>query len=97
MKETAPTSHQVTELLDAWGKGDEVARDELMSLVYDELHRLAHHYMKRESPRHTLQTSALVNEAFVRKGEPCRRLDSTSTKFISPASEYLIESRLGCR
>jgi RNA polymerase sigma factor (TIGR02999 family) len=66
MEETTPSSHEVTELLAAWGKGDEVARDHLMSLVYDELHRLAHRYMKRESPGHTLQTSALVNEAFVR-------------------------------
>ena len=42
------------------------ARDELMPLVYDELHRLAHRYMNRERPGHTLQTSALVNEAFIR-------------------------------
>jgi RNA polymerase sigma-70 factor, ECF subfamily len=56
----------VTELLEAWGQGDEAARDELMSVVYHELHRLAHHYMKQESPGHTLQTSALVNEAFLR-------------------------------
>ena len=66
MEENAPTTPQVTQLLIAWGKGDEVARDQLMSLVYEELHRLAHRYMKRESPGHTLQTSALVNEAFVR-------------------------------
>jgi len=57
---------EVTQLLVAWGNGDQVARDELMSVVYQELHRLAHHYMKRESPGHTLQTSALVNEAFLR-------------------------------
>jgi RNA polymerase sigma factor (TIGR02999 family) len=56
----------VTQLLVAWGNGDAVARDQLMLLVYEELHRLAHRYMKRESPGHTLQTSALVNEAFVR-------------------------------
>jgi len=56
----------VTQLLVAWGNGDETARDELMPLVYRELHRLAHHYMKRENPGHTLQTSALVNEAFVK-------------------------------
>ena len=65
MEETEP-SPKVTELLIAWGNGDEVARDALMSAVYDELHRLAHRYMNRESPGHTLQTSALVNEAFVR-------------------------------
>lgn len=56
----------VTELLVAWSNGDKNARDQLMTIVYQELHRLAHHYMKRESPGHTLQTSALVNEAFVR-------------------------------
>ena len=58
--------NDVTELLVAWSDGDQAARDQLMGVVYDELHRLAHHYMKRESPGHTLQTSALVNEAFVR-------------------------------
>lgn len=61
-----PSPHQVTQLLVAWGNGDAIARDQLMLLVYEELHRLAHRYMKRESPGHTLQTSALVNEAFVR-------------------------------
>ena len=53
-------------MLVAWSNGDEVAREQLMAVVYQELHRLAHHYMKRESPGHTLQTSALVNEAFLR-------------------------------
>lgn len=61
-----PSPPQVTQLLVAWGNGDEAAREELISVVYQELHRLAHNYMKRESPGHTLQTSALVNEAFVR-------------------------------
>jgi RNA polymerase sigma factor (TIGR02999 family) len=61
-----PAPHEVTQLLVAWGNGDQAARDELMSVVYQELHRLAHHYMKRESLGHTLQTSALVNEAFLK-------------------------------
>jgi RNA polymerase sigma factor (TIGR02999 family) len=61
-----PSPQQVTQLLSAWSDGDLSARDQLMPLVYDELHRLAHRYMKRESPGHTLQTSALVNEAFVK-------------------------------
>jgi len=60
------SSQQVTELLVAWSNGDEAARDALMPLVYNELHRLAHRYMNRERPGHTLQTSALVNEAFVK-------------------------------
>lgn len=61
-----PSPNHVTQLLVAWGNGDQVAGDRLMSVVYEELHRLAHRYMKRESPGHTLQTSALVNEAFVK-------------------------------
>jgi RNA polymerase sigma factor (TIGR02999 family) len=61
-----PLPHDVTQLLVAWSNGDEAARDQLIPLVYEELHRLAHHYMNRERPGHTLQTSALVNEAFVR-------------------------------
>jgi RNA polymerase sigma factor (TIGR02999 family) len=61
-----PPPQDVTQLLLAWNDGDHVARDELMSVVYQELRRLAHHYMKRESPGHTLQTSGLVNEAFLR-------------------------------
>jgi len=66
MAQMDPSTNEVTQLLVAWSNGDQDVRDELMSVVYQELHRLAHHYMKRESPGHTLQTSALVNEAFVR-------------------------------
>ncbi len=61
-----PSPPEVTQLLFAWGNGDQAARDQLMPLVYDELHRLAHQHMNRERPGHTLQTSALVNEAFLR-------------------------------
>ena len=61
-----PSPHQVTQLLVAWGNGDQAARDQLMPLVYEELHRLAHQYMNKERSGHTLQTSALVNEAYVR-------------------------------
>ena len=62
----APSTEQVTQLLLAWREGDEAALGELLPLVYDELHRLAARYMRRESPGHTMQTSALVNEAFIR-------------------------------
>jgi len=61
-----PSPHEITELLVAWGGGDESALDRLMPLVYDELRRLAHRYMSRERPGHTLQTTALVNEAYLR-------------------------------
>jgi RNA polymerase sigma factor (TIGR02999 family) len=63
---TTPAPQHVTELLVAWSNGDQGALDQLMPLVYDELHRLAHHYIRRERSDHTLQTSALVNEAYLR-------------------------------
>lgn len=62
----ADSANDVTQLLVAWSNGDQAARDQLVGVVYDELHRLARRYMRRESPGHTLQTSALVNEAFLR-------------------------------
>ena len=57
---------EIPRLLVAWGDGDQSALEELAPLVHSELHRLAHHYMGRERPGHTLQTSALVNEAYIR-------------------------------
>ena len=57
---------EITRLLVAWGDGDQLALEDLAPLVQSELHRLAHHYMSRERPGHTLQTSALVNEAYLR-------------------------------
>jgi RNA polymerase sigma factor (TIGR02999 family) len=63
---TAPSPKEVTRLLVDWGNGDQAALDELIPLVYDELRRVAGRYMRRESQDHTLQTSALVNEAYLR-------------------------------
>ena len=57
---------QVTQLLLKWSEGDKVALDRLIPIVEDELRRLARHYMRRERPGHTLQTSALINEAYLR-------------------------------
>ena len=59
-------SRNVTALLVAWSQGDEKALENLLPLIYEELHRLARHYMRQESPGHTLQTTALVNEAYMR-------------------------------
>ncbi len=61
-----PARHQITELLAEWRDGNQSALDELYPLVYDELHRLARRYMSRERKGHTLQTTALINEAYVR-------------------------------
>jgi RNA polymerase sigma factor (TIGR02999 family) len=57
---------QVSRLLADWSKEDPAARDALVAIVYKELRRLAHHYMQGERANHTLQTTALVNEAYLR-------------------------------
>ena len=59
-------SHAVTDLLKAWSQGDASAFDRLIPLVYEELRQLAHRYLSREAPGHTLQTTALVHEAYFR-------------------------------
>src|SRR6266446_233672 len=56
----------ITALLVDWSNGDKSALDKLFPLVERELHRLAHSYMRKENPDHTLQTTALVNEAYIR-------------------------------
>jgi RNA polymerase sigma-70 factor, ECF subfamily len=61
-----PAPHEITKLLKDWSGGDSTALDRLIPLVYDELHRLAHQHMRRERAGHMLQTSALINEAYLR-------------------------------
>jgi RNA polymerase sigma factor (TIGR02999 family) len=61
-----PPGGEVTKFLRAWSDGDRDALDKLTPVVYDELHRLARRYMRGERPEHSLQTSALVNEAYMR-------------------------------
>jgi RNA polymerase sigma-70 factor, ECF subfamily len=61
-----PPCGEVSGLLRAWSEGDRSALDKLTAIVYDELHRLAQRYMKGERPGHSLQTTALVNEAYTR-------------------------------
>ena len=65
-EEKTPPRGEVSGLLRAWGDGDRGALDRLTAIVYDELHRLARRYMRGERPGHSLQTSALVNEAYMR-------------------------------
>lgn len=62
----APSPHEVTKLLIAWRNGDRAALDRVIALVYGELRNLARHFMRQERPDHTLQTTALVNEAYLR-------------------------------
>jgi RNA polymerase sigma factor (TIGR02999 family) len=61
-----PRAHEINQLLERWSHGEQGAIDKLIPLVYEDLHRLAHRYMAAERPGHTLQTTALVNEAYVR-------------------------------
>ena len=61
-----PLPDDVSALLRAWTDGDQRALARLTPIVYDELHRLAHYYVKREQAGHSLQTTALVNEAYMR-------------------------------
>src|SRR5687768_8379336 len=81
-------SHQVTKLLKEWSDGDESVPTQLMPLVYEELRRLAHQYMRRERPGHTLQTAALVNEAYV------RLVDQNNIQWESRAHFFGIAARL---
>jgi RNA polymerase sigma factor (TIGR02999 family) len=66
MNSASPSSHEVTHLLAAWKDGDQAALEQLAPLVHNELRRLARGYMRRERQGHLLQTSALINEAYVR-------------------------------
>ena len=78
----------VTELLIAYGEGDKAALDELMPFVYDELRRLAQHYLSRERPDHTLQTTALVHEAYL------RLVDQKSVNWQNRAQFFGIAARM---
>ena len=60
------TPDELTELLNEWGNGNQAALEKLMPLVYAELHRIAKRHMRNQSPDHTLQTTALIHEAYVK-------------------------------
>ena len=84
----ATSSHEVTQLLLAWSHGDQAALDQLIPLVYEELRRLAKRQMGRERPGHTLQTTALVNEAYL------RLIDSSQVHWQSRAHFFAISAQL---
>ena len=78
----------VTELLRAWAEGDPSALEALTQLVYDELHRLARRYMAREDEGHTLQTTALINEVYL------RLVDLRGVRWQDRAHFYAVCARL---
>lgn len=85
----APAAHEVTQLLADWSHGDQAALEKLTPLVYEELWRLAHHYMERQSPGHTLQTTALVNEAYLRLAEQNRPGFTNRAHFFAVAAKAM--------
>ena len=80
---------EVSELLQAWSDGDESALAKLTPLIYGELHRLAHHYMSRERADHTLQTTALVNEAYLRLVQAKRVEWHDRTHFFAVSAQVM--------
>ncbi len=79
---------QITQLLLAWGNGDQRALEELMPLVYDELRKMAARHMRRQNPGHTLQTTALVNEAYL------RLIDSSQVRWQNRAHFFAVSAQL---
>ncbi len=80
---------EITRLLADWGRGSRVALDRLVPLVYDELHRLASGYMRRERPNHMLQTTALVHEAYLRLVDSPNINYDTRTHFFAVAAQVM--------
>lgn len=86
---TNHSSEGITQLLKRWSNGEENARDELMSVVYDELHRIAVSYLRRERREHTLQPTALVNELFLKVSEQNRMNWQNRAQFFGVAASLM--------
>lgn len=84
----APPSQKVTQLLVAWSQGEQAALEKLIPIVYSELRRIAHRYMHREHPGHTLQTTALVNEAYL------RLIDASQVRWQDRAHFFAVSAQL---
>jgi RNA polymerase sigma factor (TIGR02999 family) len=87
MDTPSASPQRVNQLLTDWSQGDDAALAELTPLVYEDLRRLAHHYMGGQRPDHTLQTTALVNEAYLRLA------DQTSPTWQSRAHFFAVAAR----
>lgn len=86
---TKPAPEEMSQLLRDWSNGDHEALDKLMPVVYQELHRLAHHYMRNERAGHTLQTTALVNEAYMRLADYKRMRWQNRAHFFAVAAQVM--------
>jgi RNA polymerase sigma factor (TIGR02999 family) len=88
MTRSTPAHHEVTQLLIDWSNGRQDAVEPLFPLVYEELRRLAHRYMRRERPGHTLQTTAVVHEAYL------RLIDQNHVQWQNRAHFFAIAARM---
>jgi RNA polymerase sigma-70 factor (ECF subfamily) len=84
-----PLQQEVTQLLGDWRGGDERALEQLIPLVQPELRRLAHHYMSRERAGHTLQTTALLDEAYLLLADPTKPLWQNRIHFFAAAAQLM--------
>ena len=89
MDEPSVSQHRVTQLLEHWSHGDDAALAELTPLVYEELRRLAHRHMGGERPDHTLQTTALVNEAYLRLADQSNPSWQNRAHFFAAAARAM--------
>jgi RNA polymerase sigma factor (TIGR02999 family) len=87
MENSSVSPHRVTQLLEQWSHGDDAALTELTPLVYEELRRIAHHFMEGQRSDHTLQTTALVNEAYLRLA------DQTNPSWQNRAHFFAVAAR----
>ena len=88
MARFTPSPHELTQLLIDWSNGSQDAVEQLFPLVYEELRRLAHRYMRRERPGHTLQTTAVVHEAYL------RLIDQKHVQWQNRAHFFAIAARM---
>src|SRR5215207_6367594 len=86
---TTPVPEEVSQLLRDWSDGDQAALDKVMPVVYQELRRLARHYMRNERADHTLQTTALVNEAYMRLADYKNMRWQSRAHFFAVAAQVM--------
>lgn len=79
----------VTKMLEAWSEGDNAALEQLMPVVYDELHRMAKHYMQSQPSGHTLQTTALIHEAYLKLAEGREKRFTNRAHFFAVAARAM--------
>src|SRR5438045_8879278 len=89
MTTPSPAQQEATQLVGDWSGGDEGALEKLIPLVQPELHRLAHHCMSRERAGHTLQTTAILNEAYLRLVDNTKPAWQNRAHFIAAAAQLM--------